>query len=72
MRAVVLDDDFVVGGEMVFDFEAIGEAKGERRDEFGGIKLCQNCLLVARADAEEEIGLAEEGQAESPVIDAIG
>lgn len=34
LGAIVLNDDFVVGGEMIFDVEAVGEAEGERGDEF--------------------------------------
>jgi len=70
LGAIVLDDDFVVGGEIVFDFETVWEAEGERGDEFvggGGVfggwsgEFLPDGLFVARADTEEEVGLAEEG-----------
>jgi len=79
LGAIVLDDDFLVGGEIVFDFETVWEAEGEGGDEFiggGGVfgrwsgEFLQDGLFVAGADAEKEVGLAEEGQAKGVVIDA--
>ena len=74
LGAIVLDDDFVVGGEMVLDIEAIGEADGERGDELmrDGFELLEYAVLVAGADTEEEIRLVKEREAKSMVVDTGG
>jgi hypothetical protein len=73
LGAIVLDDDFMIGGEIIFYFEPVWEAEGKGGDEFvrgcaRTVKFLQDGLFKAGSDSEEKVGLAEEGQAKSLVV----
>jgi len=72
LGAIVLDDYFEIGSEVVFDVEAVGEAEGEGGDKFAIDELLADGLFVTGADTEEEIGLVKEREANSTVVDTGG
>src|SRR6185437_3162669 len=71
LGAIVLDDDLFVGGEIVFDLEAVWQPDGGGRLELAdAAEFFANHVFVTRADAKEEIRLAQEAQAEGLVVDS--
>lgn len=73
LGTIVLDDDLVIGGEVVFDLESVWEANGRWGDEFVDdlVKFLKNGGFMVRADADEQIGLTEEGEAECFVVNVF-
>ena len=73
LGAVVLDDDFEIGGETGFDIESVGQADRRWRNEFkatdGG--RGKDCVVVTGANADEEVGLTKERQTKRFMVDGF-